>query len=156
MEIIRLLLLSGACRRLHDEQGRTSHDYAEEKGQREAAAALITADGEKEQQQLIDNTDHVRLTFEKLDPAAVKAKAELDRRYEQRRLAEKEKKENLKVRPPRSAESGAEGDGGRWVPIVEDGFFQGKVPRLFKVDKVEMGVGKKEDFVCAVRGGGGG
>ncbi|EKX54506.1 hypothetical protein GUITHDRAFT_39603, partial [Guillardia theta CCMP2712] len=40
LEIIRILLSAGACLETRDDQGRNAHDYAVEKGQQAAAAAL--------------------------------------------------------------------------------------------------------------------
>ena len=165
LDVIRLLLSSGASCQLADNQGRTARDYAHEKGQRDAASLLVQA-AEKEgyEQGNTDDTAQVRLTFENLDPAAIERKAELDRRYQARRRAEKEQrvlkeKEERELkdnpRPPCSAGPGGGDDGRAWAPIGDhDGFFQGKIPRG-DVPKVNKGVGrKKEEFAGAVRGGG--
>jgi hypothetical protein len=166
LDVIRLLLSSGASCQLADNQGRSARDYAHEKGQRDAASLLAqVAEKEGYEQGNNDDTAQVRLTFENLDNAAIEKKAELDRRYEARRRAEKEQrvlkeKEQRELkdnpRPPCSAGLGGGDDGRAWAPIGDDdGFFQGKIPRG-GAPKVDKGVGrKKEEFAGAVRGGGG-
>jgi len=157
VEIIRLLLSSGASCKVHDEQGRSARVYAEEKGQREAATVLSRAeDIEVKEALYMEDSNQVRLTFEKLDTAVVRRKAEMDRKYEERRRAQRQQQ-----RPPKTADPGAGGGGGgMWVPIGDDDEFmgfggQGPVPRVPKA--ANKGVGrKKEDFAGAVRAGGDG
>jgi len=113
LEIIRILLSAGACLETRDDQGRNAHDYAVEKGQQAAAAALeVRKARQAVDAELEPEGTEIMLTFEKLETQEIEAKARRDEAYNNMR----KNLDKIKIGKEPDRDAGR----GIWVPLDDN------------------------------------